>query len=71
VDRKFEKSALILFLALAKNGDEPQLPVAAVVAAAAVIAAAETGGPAPYNVEPIPSLYLQDWDWRLPFLQKI
>jgi hypothetical protein len=30
---------------------------------------AEPGGPAPYSAVPIPSLYSQDSDWRLPFLQ--
>jgi hypothetical protein len=79
IDRKFEIFALTLVLALAKNGDEAQLPVVVVVvvvvAAAAVaviaVAVAEAGGLAPYNAEPIPSLCLQDWDCRLPFLQKL
>jgi len=63
IDHKFEKSVLTLFLAPAKHEDEAQLPVAvAVVAAAAVVVvvAAEAGGLAPCNAEPIPSLYLQD-----------
>jgi hypothetical protein len=54
IDRKFEKSALTLFLAPAKHEDEAQLPVAV-----AVLAVAEAGEPAPCNAEPIPSLYLQ------------
>ena len=80
IDRKFEIFALTLVLAPVKNGDGAQLPVVVVAvavvvvvvaAAAAVIAVAEAGGLAPYNAEPIPSLYLQDWDCRLPFLQKL
>jgi hypothetical protein len=76
IDRKFEIFALTLVLALAKNGDEAQLPVVVVVVAAAAVAViavavAEAGGLAPYNAEPIPSLCLQDWDCRLPFLQKL
>ena len=74
MNRKCEKFAWTLVLALAKNGHEAQLPVVVVVVVAvavAVIVVAEVGGPAPYNAEPIPNLCLQDWDWRLPFLQKL
>lgn len=67
VDHKGEKFASTLFLVLARNGDEGQLPVVAVAVRPPV---AESGGPVQHNVEPTPSWYSQDWDWRLPFLQK-
>jgi hypothetical protein len=47
------------------------LPAVAVAVAVIAVAVAEAGGPAPYNDEPIPSLCLQDRDWRLPFLQRL
>jgi len=68
IEHKGEKVALSLVLAPARNGDEVQLPVAAV--AVAVLPVAELAGPAPYNVEPIPGLYSQERDWPHPFLQK-